>query len=241
LSKRFGASSVEEFREQGILPPALFNYLALLGWSPGDDREILSREEMAALFTVERLNASPAVFDPEKLSWVNAQYLSSLPVDEVLRHAAPFLAAEGLADVDRDRLRAATALHRGRCRTLKDLAAAVAPYFRDVLAYDPDACRKFLADPDLPEHLEVLAARFAAGEPFHKETLEAALRALAEERGLKAGALIHPTRMALTAAPVGPPLFDVVELMGREAVSRHFPQFVEFLRAGDAPLEPPIA
>ena len=95
LSKRTGATSVEEFRAQGILPEALYNYLALLGWSPGDDREVMSREEMIAAFSVDRLNSSPAVFDPEKLSWMNAQYLSRLPVGEILEHAAPFLEEAG--------------------------------------------------------------------------------------------------------------------------------------------------
>jgi len=96
LSKRTGAASVEEFRDQGILPQALYNYLALLGWSPGEDRELMSRDEMIELFTVERLNDSPAIFDRDKLAWMNAQYLSRLPLAEVLAHLQPFLAGAGL-------------------------------------------------------------------------------------------------------------------------------------------------
>ncbi len=110
LSKRTGATSVEEFRAQGILPQALYNYLALLGWSPGDDAEILSHEEMVARFTVERLNASAAVFDRDKLAWMNARYLSALPLDELWPHLEPFLEEEGLvgthaAEAERGRLR----------------------------------------------------------------------------------------------------------------------------------------
>lgn len=231
LSKRFGATSVEEFREQGILPQALYNYLALLGWSPGEDREILSRAEMGRLFSTDRLNASPAIFDPEKLGWVNAQYISSLPLEEVLAHAAPFLAEAGLTGVDATRLRSAFELHKSRARTLRDLAHMVRPYFSAV-AYDPELCRKFIADAALAELLLALRARLLATASFTKDEVEAALRALAEERGVKAGVLIHPTRMALSGAAAGPPLFDLVALMGRAATGEHLARFADYLRAG---------
>jgi glutamyl-tRNA synthetase len=232
LSKRSGATSVEEFRAEGILPQALYNYLALLGWSPGGDREILSRSEMIALFSVDRLNASPAVFDREKLTWVNSQYLSSLPLAELLPHLQPFLAEVGLggADIDAHRLAAAIELHRGRVRTLRELAAVLVPYFRDRLDYPPDAVAKFAADPDLPAHLAALRDRFASLPAFTKEALEAELRAVAGERGIKAGALIHPTRTALSGSQVGPPLFDLVEVMGRDATLRHLDHLLERLR-----------
>ncbi|HEY0514834.1 MAG TPA: glutamate--tRNA ligase [Thermoanaerobaculia bacterium] len=232
LSKRFGATSVEEFRNEGILPQALYNFLALLGWNPGGDREILSRDEMIRLFTVDRLNASPAVFDREKLWWMNAQYLSQLDFAALRPHLEPFLAQVGLADADPTRLAAAVNLHRSRARTLKELAELVVPYFKEV-TYDPEASAKFLKDPDLPAHLEDLRERYAALPGFDKDSLDAALRALAEERGIKAGVLIHPTRMALSGAAGGPPLFDLVELMGREATAGHFDRFLAFLRAGN--------
>jgi glutamyl-tRNA synthetase len=232
LSKRSGATSVEEFRAEGILPQALYNYLALLGWSPGGDREILSRAEMIALFTVDRLNASAAVFDREKLTWVNSQYLSSLSLAELLPHLQPFLAEVGLggADIDPQRLAAAIELHRGRVRTLKELAAVLVPYFQDRLDYPPDAVVKFAADPDLPAHLAALRDRFANVPVFTKEALEAELRAVAAERGIKAGALIHPTRTALSGSQAGPPLFDLVEVMGRDATLRHLDHLLERLR-----------
>jgi glutamyl-tRNA synthetase len=232
LSKRTGAASVEEFRAEGVLPQALYNYMALLGWTPGDEREILSRREMVEIFSVDRLNASAAVFDREKLFWMNGQYLSRLPLSTILPHLAPFLAEVGLEGADPGRLAAALELHRTRARTLKDLAGLVLPYFRSPLAYDREASAKFLADPGLPGHLGALRERYAASPEWTKESLESALRALAEERGLKAGALIHPTRMALTGAAAGPPVFDLIEAMGREATDRHFADYLEFLRAG---------
>src|SRR5436305_3937394 len=232
LSKRYGATSVEEFRTEGILPQALYNFMALLGWTPGNDQEILSRDEMIALFDVNRLNASAAVFDKEKLWWMNAQYLSRLDYEALRPHLEPFLAAAGLANADPARLAATVNLHRSRARTLKELVELILPYFQDELAYDPEASTKFLKDQDLPGPLETLRERWAALPSFDKDALDATLRALAGERGLKPAVLIHPTRMALTAAAQGPPLFDLVEAMGREASLRHLDHFLAFLKKG---------
>ena len=235
LSKRYGATSVEEFRNEGILPQALYNFLALLGWNPGDEREVMSREEMIAAFSVDRLNDSPAVFDREKLWWMNGQYMARLSLDELWPHLEPFIEQAGLKDADHGRLMAALELHRLRARTLKELAEQVVPYFQDELAYDPAACAKFLKDAELPAHLEALQERYGALPEFTKEALEAELRSLAGERGLKPAALIHPTRMALSAATGGPPLFDLVEMVGRDATGRRLGRFIAFLRsAGNA-------
>jgi glutamyl-tRNA synthetase len=234
LSKRYGATSVEEFRNEGILPQALYNFLALLGWSPGDDREIMTRDEMIQLFSVDRLNASPAVFDREKLLWMNSQYMARHSTAELMPHLRSFLEQAGLADADAERLAATLELHRTRARTLKELVEQVLPYFRESLEYDAAACAKFLKDPALPELLETLRDRYAALPEFTKEALEAGLRALSEERGVKAGVLIHPVRMALSGAAGGPPLFDLVEVMGREASRRHLDRFLGYLRAGNA-------
>jgi glutamyl-tRNA synthetase len=234
LSKRTGATSVEEFRAQGILPQALYNYLALLGWSPGEDRELMTRHEMVALFTAERLNASPAIFDPERLAWMNGQYLSRLEVGELEPHLRPFLRAAGLDGADPERLRAAIALHRSRARALPDLVDMVAPYFAATVRYEP-AAEKYRGDREV---VTALRERWAALPDWGKEALEASLRGLAEERGVKAGALIHPARMALTGVSVGPPLFDVVELMARERALAHLDAFVEHL-GQPAPAESP--
>jgi|HubBroStandDraft_3_1064219.scaffolds.fasta_scaffold01319_4 glutamyl-tRNA synthetase len=263
LSKRFGATSVEELRAEGFLPQALYNYLALLGWSPGEDREIMSREEMARLFSVDRLNASPAVFDREKLTWMNAQYMSALPRGEVLRHLAPMLEEVGLGELapvaeaagrpagdgapgggqemEGDaaaRLAAAVELHRSRARTLKELAALIVPHFRSALDYDPAAVAKFAKEPELPAHLRALRDRWAVLPAWTKESLEAELRAVAQERGLKAGALIHPTRTALSGVQAGPPLFDLVEVMGRDATLQRLDQFAALLARAEQPAPP---
>lgn len=230
LSKRTGATSVEEFRDQGILPQALYNYLALLGWSPGDDREIMSRDEMIEAFTVERLVSSAAVFDHGKLAWMNAQYMSREPLDQIMHHGRPFFAAQGLAEVDEERLRTVVDLYRPRAQNLADLSEVIVPFFQDALEYDAELCRKFLKTEAIGDRLHDLAESYAALDPFSIDTTDAALRALAEEHGLKAGVLIHPTRMALTASKAGPPLFDVVVAMGQEESVAHLRRLGDFLR-----------
>ncbi|MEO1370484.1 MAG: glutamate--tRNA ligase, partial [Acidobacteriota bacterium] len=138
LSKRTGATSVEEFRDRGILPEALYNYLALLGWSPGDDREIMTRDEMIEAFTAERLGKTHAVFDVEKLEWMNAMQLQRLDLDRIFGHLDPYLAEVGLGDAEPGRLRTAVDLHRMRVKTLPELARGVVPYFQDRIGYDLD-------------------------------------------------------------------------------------------------------
>ncbi|MFW6175887.1 MAG: glutamate--tRNA ligase family protein, partial [Acidobacteriota bacterium] len=238
LSKRTGATSVEELRSQGLLPEALYNFLALLGWSPGDDREVLSKEEMTELFSTGRLNASAAVFDPEKLAWMNAQYMSGLDLGEIEEHLEPFLEEAGvpepsaLSPEDRKRFHAAVDLHRRRARDLRQLAQVIAPYFQARLTYDPDLAGKFRDDPELPALLEDLRERYRSAEPFDVESLEGELRSLADERAVKAAVLIHPLRMALSGQKAGPPVFDLVEAMGREATDRHLGHFLDWLREG---------
>lgn len=235
LSKRTGAASVEEFRDQGILPQALYNYLALLGWNPGDEREVMSRDEMTEAFTTERLNDSAAVFDPEKLAWMNAQYMSALPLAEILDHGAAFLADAGLGDAEPDRLAAVVDLLRTRAKTLAELATLAEPYFAETLEYPAELSAKFVAQDELPGHLRQLAARWAGMATFDAAALEESLRALAEELEVKAGYLIHPVRMALTAAKAGPSLFDLVAVMGREATARHLDHFIAHLGAAATP------
>lgn len=241
LSKRTGAASVEEFRDQGVLPQALYNYLALLGWSPGDDTELMSRDEMSERFTVERLNTSAAVFDRDKLAWMNHQYIQHLPLDDLMPHLQPFLDRVGLASgthamaVEEERLRHVVDLHRERAKTLVEMAEQVVPYFREKLAYDPDLCGKFLADEELPDRLEALRDRYTQVEPFEVDCLDETLRQLATDLEVKAGYLIHPLRMAVSASKTGPGVFDLAAAQGREACRRHLTHFIAWLRDTEAP------
>ncbi len=230
LSKRIGSTSVEEFKNEGILPQALYNYLALLGWSPGEDRELMTRAEMIELFTAERLNKAAAVFDREKLLWMNQQSIIGAPLAELLTQLQPFLEELGLGAVDRERLGQVVELYRVRARTLRELAQPLPPYFATELTYDVEACAKFKADAELPARLEALSEEWAALPEWTAAALDATLRSEAERLGVKPAVLIHPVRMALTTATGGPSLFDLVAVTGREATARHLKRFVEFLR-----------
>ena len=226
LSKRHGAAAVEEWRDHGILPEALFNFLALLGWAPGEDREILPREEMEREFSLERVGASPSVFDPEKLLWMNAQYMARMPAEDLLARSAVHAPA-GVPDPDT--AKKAIELHRTRARTTIEMGRALSMYANDPSEYDPDGMKKQVK-PETPDILEKLIARYESLEDWKTETLEAALRAVAEEAGLSAGKLIHPTRLALTGTTVGAPLFDVVALLGRETSLRRLRKFLEAIK-----------
>jgi len=226
LSKRFGAAAVEEWRDQGIFPEALVNFLALLGWSPGEDREILSREEMEREFSLERIGASPSVFDPEKLLWMNAQYMARLPAEELLERAKPYAPA-GLPE--KDAALAAVELHRTRARTAIEMGRALSTYAADPEEYDPDGLRKNVR-PETAVEIERLIAKFEGVSSWTAPELDAALRELAAEMKISASRLIHPTRLALTGVTVGAPLFDVVALLGKETALRRMRKFVEKIR-----------
>jgi glutamyl-tRNA synthetase len=226
LSKRYGAAAVEEWRDQGIFPEALVNFLALLGWSPGDDREILSRQEMEREFSLERIGASPSVFDPEKLLWMNAQYMARMPAEELLVRAAPH-ATGGLPEGEA--ALAAVELHRTRARTIIEMGRALSMYAADPVEYDAEGIRKNVR-PETAAELERLIAAFEKVEAWTAADLDAALRQLAAEMMIPASRLIHPTRLALTGVTVGAPLFDVVALLGRETALRRLRKFVETIR-----------
>ena len=226
LSKRYGAAAVEEWRDQGIFPEALVNFLALLGWSPGEDREILSREEMEREFSLERIGASPSVFDPEKLLWMNAQYMARMPAEELLERARPHAPA-GIPE--KDAALTAIELHRTRARTAIEMGRALSMYAQDPEEYEPEGMKKNVR-PETATQLERLIAKLDGVASWTAPELDAALRELAAEMKVSASRLIHPTRLALTGVTVGAPLFDVVALLGKETALRRMRKFVERIR-----------
>ena len=228
LSKRTGATSAEEYRDLGIVPQALFNFLTLLGWNPGDDRELLSHDEATRIFDLADVNKAPAVFDPEKLLWMNGQYLMRMSADEIYPHFVPFL---GERPRTLEELRAIVELNKSRARTLRELAELIVPFTisDDALEYEPDAVKKHLKGDDLAARLSELHDALAGVEPFDVATSEQALRALAEQRGVSAGKLIHPLRLALTGRGSSPPVFDVAVVLGKERSLRRLQQLIDRL------------
>ena len=225
LSKRTGATSAEEYRDMGIVPQALFNFLTLLGWSPGGDREIFSKSEAAAIFDLSDVNKAPAVFDEEKLMWMNGQYLMRMSPEEIYPHLVRFLPKPAPAY----ELLALIELHQKRARTLREMAEQMRYYFADDVAveYEDDAVRKHLKGEELADRLRELHDTLAAIKPYDVVSAEAALRKLAEQQNIGAGKLIHPLRLALTGRAVSPPVFDVAAVLGKERTLRRLSRLID--------------
>ena len=214
LSKRHGATSVEAFGDLGIVAPALVNFLALLGWSFDGERELFTLAEL------ERVGANPAIFNVEKLEWMNGQHLRRMPVEERTILAREFLARRGVA-VDADRVEQLVEVLGERVRTLADLETQGAFALQETPAVDPQAWAELVAKEDVAARLESLATDLAALPDFTPAETERVTRALAVARGIKAGELMAAARVALTGRKVSPGLFDVMRLLGRErTVSR---------------------
>jgi glutamyl-tRNA synthetase len=213
LSKRHGSVTVDEFRHQGYLPQALVNYLALLGWSYDDRTTVMSRDELVERFTLDRVTKSPAVFDYEKLTWLNGVYLRGLPPEEYAAELVRWLRDNGY-EWDEGHVRKAAPLVQEKIALLSELPAFAGFLFGPV-EVDGDA---------LDGSAELLAAAaeaVQAVQPFTAEAIEAALRALADARGLKPRDAFQPIRIAVTGSKVSPGLFESIELLGRdESVAR---------------------
>ncbi|MEO0093335.1 MAG: glutamate--tRNA ligase [candidate division WOR-3 bacterium] len=217
LSKRHGALSLFEYQKAGILPDALINFLALLGWSPGGDREILTREEMIKEFSLERVNKSNAIFDYKKLEWMNSEYIKKYPTEKLYDLILPFLKEIGVKEFNPEHLLKIIELVKVRSRTLVEMANMAKPFLTDEITYDEEAVKKYLTD-SARKYLGLLCERFQTLTDFSAVNLESTLRKLADELKIKAAELVHPCRVALTGKSVGPPLFETIELIGKEKV-----------------------
>jgi glutamyl-tRNA synthetase len=237
LSKRHGATAIGEYEAHGILPDAMVNFLALLGWSPGTDEEIFTRAELVRRFSLDGINRKSAVFDAQKLEWMNGRYLAAaasadlaVVLRDLLRDAPA--GREGRPDAWWERL---AALLQVRARTVREMAEQAVPFVTDDVAYDADAVARHWKDrPGVAVRLEQLAQRLAGLPEFDEASLETAVRSLAEEQGIGAGKLIHPLRVALTGAGASPGIFEVATLLGRERVLARVAQAVTWLRQSEA-------
>src|SRR6202167_4998352 len=222
LSKRHGATSVLAYQDMGIVPEAFRNFLALLGWTPGNvekDREIFSSEELIALFSVDGISRSNAVFDNEKLAWFNTEWIRRYSPAELLPLIEAEWAKAGFSsDRTREEILAAIALLQPRARSLKDFAGAFRGYFSDGYDYDTAAVAKWVSDERSRGLVAELGERYEKLDEFSEATTEQLLRSFAEEKGVKAGALINGSRVALTGQGVAPSLFTVMGALGKDRV-----------------------
>ena len=222
LSKRHGATSVESYREEGILPSAMANFLGLLGWSPGGDREVMDLAEMIEAFTLDRILKKSGVFDVDKLVWLNGRHLDRMSAEEVTALALEAIEAEGVVDraaveADADRFDRVLELVKPRARTIRDVARQAAPFFAESVKYDEAAVRRHWKNPaDVIPRLTAVQRLIRESEPFDEATLEIDLRELAEAQGVGAGKLIHPLRVALMGVAASPGIFEVLVALGRE-------------------------
>ena len=231
LSKRHGATAVEDFREKGILPDALFNYLCLLCWAPGDDREIMSREEIVSVFSLDRVGKKDAVFDEKKLTWMNGKYLSEQPVEEIVKLLHPYLDVQEKDKIEENResISCLIDLVKTRAQTVEEVYEGIKFYFNDPETYEEKGIEKYFRDQGIMDSLKKLMVSLKDEENFETDHLEKIIREFADDTEIKAGALIHPLRLALTGRTTSPGIFEVMHILGKEAVIRRVDNAFNFI------------
>ncbi|MDR3634424.1 MAG: glutamate--tRNA ligase [Isosphaeraceae bacterium] len=213
---------LHEYREKGYLPEAMLNYLARLGWSYDDTQEIFSRAELIEKFTLEKVNSSPASHDPDKLFWLQGEWMKTLSPEHKLEGVLPYLVKEGLvtepvSDATRQRIDDVITALGDRLKVFSDILKLGRYFFTETLTYDPDAVKKRLRKEGVPQLLAELAEVLAAVEPFDVPTLEKAIHDYAESHGHPMGQVVNPLRVATTGQGVGPGLYETLSILGRES------------------------
>jgi glutamyl-tRNA synthetase len=221
LSKRHGATSVMEYQRLGYLPEAMVNFLALLGWSPGGDRELFTRDGLIQAFDLSGISGGNAVFNAEKLDWFNQQHITRMTPEALADRLEPVLRAEGLWRPEYRAERRTwfvklVELFQPRLKRLVTFPDDARPLLEDQLTMEEAAVRRHLSKPELRAPLAAWRAAMADTTPFDKDALDGELRSVAERLGVKAATLIHATRVAVTGRAVSPGLFEVIEMLGRD-------------------------
>ncbi len=222
LSKRHGGVSVEEYKKEGYLPEALANYLILLGWYPGEEHEVLSLPEAVKMFSVSAMNDVQAKFDLNKLKWMNGEHIMRNATADLLPLLKAQLAAEGrdLAGIGDDYLAKIIDLYKIRIKTLSEFWPLTDFFFTDDYVVDEDGRKKHLSSEASLELIRALAAKLENAPAFDHATIEKTLEALVAEKAVKAAAIIHPTRMAVSGKTKGAGLFEIMEVLGKDKVLR---------------------
>ncbi|MFC1555276.1 glutamate--tRNA ligase [candidate division KSB1 bacterium] len=235
LSKRHGAVSSDAFREKGYLSEAIRNYLVLLGWSPGDDVEILPIEDVVRLFQLEDTLKKSAVFDEDKLKWMNDKYISALSETLLISELQLFLEQDddlykSVKEKGDEYLIGVLKLIRPRMKLLTDFIPFAGYFYRDPVVYDPEAVKKYWMDEKVAERLGRVRLSILDCQDFTIENIEKIIRTLAEELGISAAKLIHPVRVALTGFSVSPGLFEVIYCIGKDSTVRRLENAVNYLQ-----------
>lgn len=230
LSKRTGATAITEFRQLGFLSEALVNYLLLLGWSPGDNREIIDIKVATKIFEIKAVNKTAAIFDWDKLNWINNQYIKSSPAERLIDLLIPILKNKFLQTEDycsdRQRLEGLMKLYQGRINTLADFLDWADFFFLDQIVIQPAAKQKFLSQ-DFSKEFSLFIKRLDKLEPFSVSSIEEAFRNLVKELNINSRQLIHPIRVALTGKTIGPGLFEVIFYLGKKKTKARLSRWIE--------------
>lgn len=221
LSKRHGATSVEEFRDQGYMAESIINYLTLLGWSPEGTEEIFDVDKAIREFTLERVNKTAAVYDVKKLTWINGHYMRELDSGYVTEQTIPFMIKKGIITEQEarekfDYIKKIVEVSRDRAKTLDELADTIAFFFKDVTEYEKKGVRKHFSKENAVKLLTLGAEALEKLDDFTHDKTESTFRSLTADMSLKAAEIIHPTRLAITGRTIGPGLFDIIVLLGKE-------------------------
>jgi glutamyl-tRNA synthetase len=222
MSKRDEGARVVTYIEQGYAPEALRNYLCLLGWSPKDNREKIDIDEVVRLFELEKINRRNAAFDLDKCFWLNGQYIAQMSVERFVELARPFLDKASIKVSDQKYLRDVLAIVKEKIKLLKDVPEWTAYFFSEDYAFEPAAIAKVFAKPEAAERLIALRAAFDSLDTWTVEKLESTLKEAAQKLGCKTGDLVHPARVAVSGRSVGPSLYHMLEVMGKDRVLARF-------------------
>jgi glutamyl-tRNA synthetase len=218
MSKRDEGARVATYVEQGYAPEALRNYLCLLGWSPKDNREKIDIEEVVKLFELEKINRRNAAFDLNKCFWLNGQYIAQMSLDRFAELSRPFLEKAKIDISNEKYLRAVLLIVKEKIKLFKDVPEWTAYFFAKEYDFDPEAVKKVFGKPEAATYLSALRDEFAKIDRWNLETLESTLKSLAQKLGCKTGDLVHPARVAVSGRSVGPSLYHMLEVMGKERV-----------------------
>lgn len=229
LSKRQGDVAVEDYRAKGYLKEALVNFVAFLGWNPGDEREIFSIQDLIRDFTIERVGKAGAVFNIDKLNWMNQQHIKAMPAADLLPLIRPLLVEKQWNALSDPYLLQVIDLMKERVVVTHDFVTGCPYFYEDPTTYD-EGSRAKNWKPETPAQMAVLLQRLQALSIFDAASIEAALRATAEEAKVGAGKLIHPMRLAISGAANGPSLFHMAEVLGKEAVVTRMHRAIETLK-----------
>jgi glutamyl-tRNA synthetase len=227
MSKRDEGSSISTYIEQGYVPEAVRNYLCLLGWSPKDNREKLDIEETIQLFDLEKVNRRNASFDLDKCNWLNWQYVAQMPVTRFRELSLPFIERAGIQVSDDAYLLAVLKIVQEKIKLLKDVPGWIGYFFTEDYEYDPEAVAKTFAGPEVMQRLAKLSETYGSLSAWDAQTLENALKTLASSIPCKTGELIHPARLAVSGSSIGPSLYHMLEVMGRERVLGRLARTIE--------------